>query len=580
MADQAPLRDVDRLYDAGRLGALSDSGLGRDSDPEMEHLAEWVRADLGVPVALVSLVQADEQVFPGMAGLPEPWASKRATPLSHSFCQHVVVTGRPLVVVDARADPRVRENLAVPDLGVVAYAGMPLTDAEGRVLGSLCAIDLEPREWTDDELTRLQRIARACSAELRLRLARVDAQRERTERDTVDEQRREIFDHTRTLLAASQAFSGATTVAEVRSRIDELTGGELRPDYVGLDLAGDAVLGAAVADETRVVHFASRDEFDAAHPAVAQLVLRALRLHAVLVAPLPGAEGPLGVLVLGWDHPRPVSLAETVTVTTIAGYAAQALARARYLQHREQVVAEMQQAMLTRLPEVPGLAMAARYQPADARENVGGDWYDVSRLPDPAGRGAGALAVSVGDVVGHTFQAAVVMGQVRSMLRQAAWDHPTGPPSVILSAFERASAGSGLGAAGSAVVGLLHPGEAGTWSLRWTNAGHPPPVLVRPDGGTELLEPHDRLFGFGPPVARGDHAVELTPGCVVVFYTDGLVERRDADIDDGIAALREHLSACRRLGVQELVDGTVALLGREAADDVVMFAVRVFAVRR
>src|SRR3954451_6403585 len=151
MADQAPLRDVDRLYDAGRLGALSDSGLGRDSDPEMEHLAEWVRADLGVPVALVSLVQADEQVFPGMAGLPEPWASKRATPLSHSFCQHVVVTGRTPPVVDARADPRVRENLAVPDLGVVAYAGMPLTDAEGRVLGSLCAIDLEPREWTDDE---------------------------------------------------------------------------------------------------------------------------------------------------------------------------------------------------------------------------------------------------------------------------------------------------------------------------------------------------------------------------------------------------------------------------------------------
>ena len=75
----------------------------------------------------------------------------------------------------------------------------------------------------------------------------------------------------------------------------------------------------------------SRTEFDAARPALAQLVLRALGLHAVMVAPLPGAAGPLGVLVLGWDRPRPVSLAETVTVTTIAGYAAQALARARYL---------------------------------------------------------------------------------------------------------------------------------------------------------------------------------------------------------------------------------------------------------
>ncbi|MFR9800944.1 GAF domain-containing SpoIIE family protein phosphatase [Pseudonocardia sp. RS010] len=568
MPDRAPLCDPERLR------ALADSGLGPDPDAEMEHLAEWVRADVGVPVALVTLVRADEQVFPGLAGLPEPWASKRATPLSHSFCRHVVATGNPLVVVDARVDPRVRDNLAVPDLGVAAYAGMPLTDAEGRVLGSLCAIDVEPREWTEDELARLRRIARACSAELQLRLARVDAQREREHRDTVDRQRRADSEHTRTLLAASQAFLGTTTVDDVRARIGELTGGALRPAYVGLDLAGDGVLGAVLTDEARVVHFASRAEFDAAHPPVAQLVLRALGLHAVVVAPLPGPEGPLGTLVLGWDQPRTMSLAEIVAVTTIAGYAAQALVRARHLQHREEVVTEMQQAMLTRLPEVPGLALAARYQPADARENVGGDWYDVSRLPDPEGPGTGALVVSVGDVVGHTFQAAVVMGQVRSMLRQAAWDHPTGPPSAILSAFERASTGSGLGAAGSAVLGLLREGPAGSWSLDWTNAGHPPPVLVRPDGGTVLLEPHDRLFGWGPPVDRGDHSLELTPGCTVVLYTDGLVERRDADIDDGIAALRAHLAASRHLGLQELVDGTVARLGRETADDVVVFAVR------
>jgi serine phosphatase RsbU (regulator of sigma subunit) len=145
------------------------------SDPAFERFVRLVRRQLGVPVALVSLVDAQEQVFPGAAGLPEPYQSERRTPLSHSFCQHVVASSEPLVIEDARRHPLVRHNLAVPDLHVVAYAGMPLVDADGRVIGSLCAIDSQPRRWTDTDLAVLTDLAGACSSELQLRIMTVRA---------------------------------------------------------------------------------------------------------------------------------------------------------------------------------------------------------------------------------------------------------------------------------------------------------------------------------------------------------------------------------------------------------------------
>jgi hypothetical protein len=114
-------------------------------------------------------------------------ASPRSTPLTHSFCQYVVTSAEPLIVPDAREHPLLRDNRGVHDLGVVAYAGMPLTDETGDVLGSLCAIDIRPRQWTDDELTALRDLADACSTELRLRLVRYEAQVERARRDQLEE---------------------------------------------------------------------------------------------------------------------------------------------------------------------------------------------------------------------------------------------------------------------------------------------------------------------------------------------------------------------------------------------------------
>jgi GAF domain-containing protein len=106
----------------------------------------------------VTLVDRDRQFFKRCVGLPEPWASRRETPLSHSFCQHTLTTGVELVISDARVHPELRDNPAVPDLGV-ADAGIPLVTSDGTVLGSFCAIDTKPRQWSEGDLPTLRDLA-------------------------------------------------------------------------------------------------------------------------------------------------------------------------------------------------------------------------------------------------------------------------------------------------------------------------------------------------------------------------------------------------------------------------------------
>jgi GAF domain-containing protein len=142
----------------------STTPLPAEAVPIFDRFARTVSERLGVPVALVSLVDVDGQVFPGAFGLPQPWDNERWTPLSHSFCQHVVTSGEPLVVTNANDTPLVSDNLAIMELGVIAYAGVPLQTGDGPVIGSMCAIDHAPRIWTEAELKELTAIAAECSA--------------------------------------------------------------------------------------------------------------------------------------------------------------------------------------------------------------------------------------------------------------------------------------------------------------------------------------------------------------------------------------------------------------------------------
>ena len=139
-----------------RLHALRDLGV-LDTPPEetYDRFTRLVAHILDVPVALISLVDGDRQFFKSQVGLREPWATMRQTPLSHSFCQFTVTFRQPVVINDATEHPLVTHNLAVSEMDVAAYAGVPLITSSGEAVGSLCAIDAKPREWSDDEVAAL-----------------------------------------------------------------------------------------------------------------------------------------------------------------------------------------------------------------------------------------------------------------------------------------------------------------------------------------------------------------------------------------------------------------------------------------
>jgi GAF domain-containing protein len=171
------------LEDPERLEALHASGaLDPSSRAALDRIARVAAGVLNAPVALVSLVGADRQVFGGCVGVAEPWATDRETPLSHSFCQHAVASREPLVVADAREHPVLRDNEAIRDLGVIAYAGVPLIDADGNALGTLCVIDHKPRTWSSQEVRVLQDLTASAMSEIALGATRRQLARARNAR--------------------------------------------------------------------------------------------------------------------------------------------------------------------------------------------------------------------------------------------------------------------------------------------------------------------------------------------------------------------------------------------------------------
>ena len=167
------------------------SALPARPDEDFDRMAQLLAGRLSVPRALVVLVSKGGQVFPGAVGMPEPWNTRRSMPLSHSLSQAVVTSGDILLIPDARADASLRESPAVQEVGLVAYAGAPLVDVQGRPIGVLVAGDVRPRQWSPEEVRELVRLADECSRVLQsraLELAEREA-RSAAERDEAGAQR-------------------------------------------------------------------------------------------------------------------------------------------------------------------------------------------------------------------------------------------------------------------------------------------------------------------------------------------------------------------------------------------------------
>ena len=144
--------------------------------PQLDRITAFAAQLLDSETALLSFVDAERQFFVSQCGLPEPYATSRETPHSHSFCKYVVTLNQPFVVSDARIDPRVADNGAVRDIGVVSYVGVPVRDRAGRVLGSLCAIGGQPRAWSARDIAALTGLAAIVEDEIELRLEALRAQ--------------------------------------------------------------------------------------------------------------------------------------------------------------------------------------------------------------------------------------------------------------------------------------------------------------------------------------------------------------------------------------------------------------------
>ncbi|MGY1811653.1 SpoIIE family protein phosphatase [Blastococcus sp. SYSU D00820] len=235
----------------------------------------------------------------------------------------------------------------------------------------------------------------------------------------------------------------------------------------------------------------------------------------------------------------------------------------------------LQAALLTPPPEPDHLQIAVRYRPAVHGAQVGGDWYDAFLSPD------GATTLVIGDVVGHDSGAAAAMGQLRGLVRALAFDNAE-TPAATLRRVERTARGLGVGALATAVLARVEriPGVpvAGARRLRWSNAGHLPPLLLAPDGSSTYLESRPEfMLGIDPEAARSDHTAELRDEHTLLLVTDGLVERRDADLDAGLAALQAALADLGRSPLEELCDRLLdRLLPHGAADDVAIVAVRAY----
>jgi serine phosphatase RsbU (regulator of sigma subunit) len=581
----------ERLHDRLRLDALIRTGLDAVADPVFDRFAAMVRDVLEVPVALVSLVSDTRQIFPGACGLADPWQQQRQTPLSHSFCQHVVTTGQPLVITDARTDPRVAGNLAVSELGVVGYAGMPLTDADGHVLGSLCAIDTEPRRWTGRELHLLADLAAACSDSLRLRIATGQA-----EQDARTEQRRAgaAFDRSQLLLQASSALAGTSTVDDIIGEVRRLAAETLDAAYAGislLDADGALVLSTGSALPAPVAQRWARFHGTMRTPSALAIARGGIVLLPDPVAiardapdaaatfgemgwksaagvPLPGPAGPTGALTFVWSRDRQLDESEQTVLAALAGYVAQALRRAATLDDRRTAAATLQLALLSPIPRHDHLRIAAGYRPAHEADHVGGDWYDAISID------RNRLAVVIGDVTGHSVQAAAAMSQLRSMLRALLVDRQESP-AAVLRRLEHTSRVLGSTQLASVVLAHLDTTATGGHTLTWSNAGHPPPILRQPAGSTELLEDRDPLLGAVRHASRRNHTISLPPGSALLFYTDGLVETRHSLIDTGITRTRDLLSAAAGKPVDEVVDLLCALPEKHYEDDLAVLLLEI-----
>jgi PAS domain S-box-containing protein len=293
-------------------------------------------------------------------------------------------------------------------------------------------------------------------------------------------------------------------------------------------------------------------------------------VSSLLAVPLVDGADVIGSLQIGTLTRREFD-AETVDLLCVAaGRASLAIARTRLHERERRIAQELQRSLLpSRLPRVPGVALGARYEPGGNGATVGGDWYDAIALP------GGRVAVAIGDVVGRGIEAAATMGQMRSALRAIIMQ--ADDSGAMAERLNRFALGIGDCVLTTVVLAIFEPA---TGRLRYTNAGHPPPLVVGPDGDARFLEDvPSPPMGVVETPRYTQRTLALEPGSTLLLYTDGLVERPTEPLDVGLDRLRAAAGAAAAgADVDALCSSVLAALAGDAQDDdVTMIALHALA---
>ncbi|MEV5431961.1 SpoIIE family protein phosphatase [Streptomyces sp. NPDC052701] len=347
-----------------------------------------------------------------------------------------------------------------------------------------------------------------------------------------------------------------------RERLPE-TGEASRSPLVRVLNGGDPVLQVRVEEATPP---------GAPLAAVHSGFLRAVGATSALTVPLGSRQRVTGALtVVRTDPAHPFDTGDLEVVSDIGRRVGLVIDNARRFGRQRAVAEAMQRNLLAPLPQPGRMRLAARYQPAPAGSQVGGDWYDAFELKD------GTIALVIGDVVGHDLTAAAGMAQLHGILRSLAWDH-TGPPGAVVDRLDDAMPVITTVPMATLVLARVegHP-RTGPWTLQWTSAGHPPPLLLTRDGQGQYLEAgQGLLLGTGPGTAgsRPNATHPLPPGSTLLLYTDGLIEIPGSDLGTGLSRLRRHALALAREPLDTLCDRLLAGMPPGSADDVALLALR------
>ncbi|MFD9934114.1 PP2C family protein-serine/threonine phosphatase [Streptomyces massasporeus] len=294
-----------------------------------------------------------------------------------------------------------------------------------------------------------------------------------------------------------------------------------------------------------------------------------LGTHTAVVAPVRARRQVLGALTIARSADRaPFTDDDLAMVEDLTHRIALGVDNARLHRETQHIAERLQRSLLPALPKSGPLQMAARYAPAAATAEVGGDWYDSFPLPN------GSTTMIMGDVTGHDLRAAITMSQLRNMLRGIGCDRQE-PPGHILRRLDLAHGILYPQATATCLYALLDQDDDGSWTLTYSSAGHPPPLLVTHEGDTHYLQGgRGLLLGVDPNLPR-HHATETLPASsTLLMYTDGLIERRGEDLTHGMTRLRQHAAALAREDLDTFCDELLAGMATDHADDIALLVAR------